>query len=180
MNKKLIVVINGPAGVGKDTLIEEYAKKTKNSIYNYSTIDYFKEIAKKDFGWNGIKDEKGRRLLSEIKRISVEYNDFPTELTMKKIRALSEIEYKNDVVMFVHIREQEETKKLINNLLKENYNAKSLYIYTTREIESVKSNNSDDYASDWRNGLNDYNALIVNDDLDCAVDELSKIIDLYM
>ena len=180
MNKKLIVVINGPAGVGKDTMIEEYAKRTKNSVYNYSTIDYFKEVAKKDFGWNGIKDEKGRRLLSEIKRISVEYNDFPTELAMKKIRTLSEIEYKNDVVMFVHIREQEETKKLIDNLLKENYNTKSLYIYTTREIESVKSNNSDDYASDWRNGLNDYNALIVNDDLDCAVDELSEIIDLYM
>ena len=180
MNKKLIVVINGPAGVGKDTMIEEYAKRTKNSVYNYSTIDYFKEVAKKDFGWSGIKDEKGRRLLSEIKRISVEYNDFPTELAMKKIRILSEIEYKNDVVMFVHIREQKETKKLIDNLLKENYNAKSLYIYTTREIESVKSNNSDDYASDWRNGLNDYNALIVNDDLDCAVDELSKIIDLYM
>ena len=53
MNKKLIVVINGPAGVGKDTMIEEYAKRTKNSVYNYSTIyDYFKEIAKKDFGWN--------------------------------------------------------------------------------------------------------------------------------
>ena len=62
---------------------------------------------------------------------------------MKKIRTLSEIEYKNDVVMFVHIEGGQRVRgKLINNLLKENYNAKSLYIYTTREIESVKSNSS--------------------------------------
>lgn len=180
LNKKLIVIINGPAGVGKDTMIEEYSKRTKNSVYNYSSIDYFKEVAKRDFCWDGKKNEKGRKLLSNIKAIAYEYNDLPTEITVRKVEQFYDMSYKNDAVMFVHIREKDETDKLVKRLEEKCIPVKTIFIYTTREIESFKNNKSDEYSSDWRNGLNDYDILIVNDDLDAAVNEMSSIIDLYM
>ena len=180
LNKKLIIIINGPAGVGKDTLIEEYSKRTKNSVYNYSSIDYFKDIAKKVFYWDGIKNEKGRKLLSDIKAIASEYNDLPTEITLNKIEQFYDVPYKNDAVMFVHIREKDETDKLIKRLKEKDMPVKTMFIYTSREIEGFKDNKSDEYSSDWRNGLNDYNVLMYNDDLDYAVDEMSSIIDSYM
>lgn len=180
MNKKLIVIINGPAGVGKDTLINEFAKTTNISVYNYSTIGYFKEIAKKDFNWDGIKNEKGRKLLSEIKRIAVEYNDLSIEMTMEKIRHLSDVEYKNDLVMFIHIREKEETKKLMNKLKEEGYNVTSLYVHTTREIEAFNNNYSDEYAADWKKACKDYEMFLVNDDLDETVKTLSSFINIRL
>ena len=180
LNKKLIIIINGPAGVGKDTLIEEYSKRTKNSVYNYSSIDYFKEIAKRDFFWDGKKDEQGRKLLSNIKAIASEYNDLPTEITVKKVEQFYDMPYKNDAVMFVHIREKDETDKLIKRLKEKDMPVKTMFIYTSREIEGFKDNKSDEYSSDWRNGLNDYNVLMYNDDLDYAVNEMSNIIDSYM
>ena len=180
LNKKLVVIINGPAGVGKDTMIEEYSKRTKNSVYNYSSIDYFKEIAKRDFYWDGKKNEEGRKLLSNIKAIASEYNDLPTEITVRKIEQFYDMPYKNDAVMFVHIREKEETEKLVKRLVEKNIPVKTMFVYTSREIESFTNNKSDEYSSDWKNGLSNYNALFYNDDLDFAVDTMSEIIDSYM
>lgn len=180
LNKKLIIIINGPAGVGKDTLIEEYSKRTNNSIYNYSSIDYFKDIAKKDFCWDGKKDKKGRKLLSDIKSIASEYNDLPTEIIVNKIEQFCGMSYKNNAVMFVHIREKDETDKLVKRLKEKDIPVKTMFIYTSREIESFKDNKSDEYSSDCKNGLNDYNVLIYNDDLNYAVNEMSNIIDLYI
>lgn len=180
MKNKLIVIINGPAGAGKDTLIDEYSKRTRNSVYNYSTIDYFKEVAKRDFGWNEEKNEKGRKLLSEIKRIAVEYNNLPTEITMKKVNQFYDMEYQNNAIMFIHVREKEETDKLIKRLTNEGFLVTSVYVYTTREIDKFYNNDSDSYASDFRNGLNDYKCFITNDDLDESVERLSEFINLCL
>ena len=62
---KEIVVINGSVGVGKDTFVQfcaEYAP-----IMNISSVDKVKEAAKVLAGWNGEKDEKSRKFLSDLK-----------------------------------------------------------------------------------------------------------------
>ena len=74
MNKK-IVIINGSGGVGKDTFVD-FCKEFTN-VRNISSVDKVKEAAKILVNWNGEKDEKSRKLLSDLKRISVEYNDYP-------------------------------------------------------------------------------------------------------
>ena len=72
-----IVVLNGSGGVGKDEFVKAMGQYVK--IYNYSTIDTYKKIAKDCFNWNGIKDEKGRRLLSDLKIAAIRYNNAPIE-----------------------------------------------------------------------------------------------------
>lgn len=105
--KKVAIVINGAGGVGKDTLCDLAAKHFK--VLNISTITPIKEIAAM-CGWDGRKDDRARRFLSDLKRLTVEYNDFPTVWATGMYRdfLLSENE-----ILFVHIRESEEIAKFV-------------------------------------------------------------------
>ncbi len=106
--KKTAIVINGAGGVGKDTLCELAAKHFK--VKNISSITPIKEIAAQ-CGWDGTKDNKARKFLSDLKRICVEYNDYPTVWAK---RQYDEFMLSNEDVMFVHIREPEEIQKFVD------------------------------------------------------------------
>ena len=105
--KKLIFVINGPGGVGKDTLCAMAAKHFK--VKNVSSITPIKEIATL-CGWGGEKTDRARKFLADLKALTVAYNDYPTRWITEEYHRflLSE-----DEVMFVHIREGEEIRKFV-------------------------------------------------------------------
>lgn len=129
---KEIVVINGSGGVGKDTFVQfcgEYVP-----IMNISSVDKVKEAAKVLAGWNGEKDEKSRKFLSDLKELGIEYNDAP----FKYISNMAE-KFKNSdkQIMFVHIRESEEIEKC-----KKCLNAKTLLI-TNKNVAAINTNISD-------------------------------------
>jgi hypothetical protein len=105
--EKTVVIINGAGGVGKDTLCELASRHFK--VTNISSITPIKEIAV-SFGWDGSKDDKSRRFLAELKRLSVEYNDFPTAWATERYR---EFLLTDSDILFVHIREPEEIAKLV-------------------------------------------------------------------
>lgn len=132
--KKLVIVINGKGGVGKDTLCSFVSDKY--NVMNISSIDPIKEIAK-TIGWDGRKDNKSRKLLSDLKRIATDYNDYPTryllEMYNKFISNSSEI-------LFVHIREKEQIQHFIHEI---NGNAVSLLI-RRKTKNDVYGNDSDD------------------------------------
>ena len=105
--KKLAIVINGAGGVGKDTLCDLAAKHFK--VLNISSITPIKEIAAQ-CGWDGTKDDKARKFLSDLKRICVEYNDYPTVWAKAHYDTFLE---SDDEIMFVHIREGSEIEKFV-------------------------------------------------------------------
>ncbi len=105
--KKITFVINGAGGVGKDTLCDLASKHFK--VYNISTIMPIKDIAAM-CGWNGAKDDKSRRFLSDLKRLCVEYNDYPTVWATERYHGFLESE---NQIMFLHIREPEEIAKFV-------------------------------------------------------------------
>jgi len=130
--QKQIIIINGTGGSGKDTFVEFCSEFTK--VTNISSVDKVKEAAKILVGWNGEKDEKSRKLLVDLKQLSIEYNDSPT----KYIKEQYENFIKSDSqYLFIHIREIEEIEK-IKALL----NAKTLLIRNPR-VALITSNNSD-------------------------------------
>lgn len=106
--KKLVIVINGAGGVGKDTLCDFAAKHFK--VMNISSITPIKNIASL-CGWDGRKDDSSRRFLSDLKLLTVEYNDFPTLWALERYR---EFLSSDDEIMFVHIREPKEIEKFVN------------------------------------------------------------------
>lgn len=106
--KKVAIVINGAGGVGKDTLCELAALHFK--VKNISSITPIKEIAAL-CGWDGTKDNKARKFLSDLKNLCVEYNNYPTVWAKAKY---DEFLTSDEDVMFVHIREPEEIQKFVD------------------------------------------------------------------
>ena len=104
---KVAIVINGAGGVGKDTLCELAAKHFK--VMNISSITPIKEIAAL-CGWDGRKDDRARKFLSDLKRLTVEYNDFPTAWATARYNEFLSSECE---ILFVHIRESEEIAKFV-------------------------------------------------------------------
>lgn len=147
MNKK-IVIINGSGGVGKDTFVEFCSEFTK--IKNISSVDKVKEAAKILVGWNGEKDEKSRKLLADLKQMSIEYNNYP--ITYIKEQADIFTENPEEAIMFIHIRETSEIEK-VKKLL----NAKTLLI-TSKRVKKILTNASDANVEQY-----DYDYHIVND-----------------
>ena len=154
--KKKIVIINGSGGVGKDTFVEfceEFAK-----VKNISSVDKVKEAAKILVGWNGDKDDKSRKLLVDLKQLSIEYNDYPTVYI--KDESDQFLENSEQEMMFVHIREISEIEKL-----KKLLNAKTLLITSTR-VAKITTNNSDANVDKY-----EYDYYISNDG---TLDELKE------
>ncbi len=104
---KLAIVINGVGGVGKDTLCAIAAKHYR--VRNISSITPIKEIAAA-CGWAGEKTDRARKFLSDLKRLTVEYNDFPTKYLAEQYQSFLESE---EEILFVHIREPEEIEKFV-------------------------------------------------------------------
>ena len=139
--KKLTLVINGRGGVGKDTLCEVAA--TRYLVRNVSSITPIKELAAV-CGWEGEKTDKARRFLSELKRITAEYNDYPTRWVAGEYRAFLE---SDEEILFVHIREGEEIRKFVEATGGE---ARTLLIRAERRLGAhTYGNASDDLVEQY-------------------------------
>ena len=136
--KKRVVIINGGGGSGKDTFVEFCAKHAK--VINISSVDKVKEAAKILVGWNGEKDEKSRKLLVDLKKLSIDYNEYPTTYILEEHKKFldSEAEF-----LFIHIRESSEIEK-IKKLL----NAETLLL-TNPRVPKITSNTSDANVNDY-------------------------------
>ncbi len=67
--KVLNIGFAGPAGAGKSTcaarLVQELcARRTASAQFSFA--ESLKETARESFGWDGVKDERGRRLLQVL------------------------------------------------------------------------------------------------------------------
>lgn len=77
--RTVVILVSGKAGSGKSTVAEMLAKKLQNEpslrIFPYGFADPIKYLAKSYFGWDGEKDERGRRLLQQIGFVGREYDE---------------------------------------------------------------------------------------------------------
>lgn len=129
-----VYVVNGAPGAGKTTferLVHDLVKRCANR----STIDPIKEIAY-DFGWDGEKDLKGRKLLADLKRAWVEYGDQPYEWLGKELTEI--FDYNKDCVVFIDCREPEEIVEICRR-----FEAKSVLIRRATAENAETSNESD-------------------------------------
>lgn len=152
MSDLKIIIINGQGGVGKDLFIN-YCNDYYEHLYSYSTVDFIKFAAAK-FGWEGTKEPKDRKMLSELKRILKEWNDVPYKKTVEFIEVAKVSAKFNDYdeVLFIHCREPEEIERL-----KKQFNALTILIRRP-EVEQTWNNQSDDEVFDYF-----YDYVIINE-----------------
>lgn len=137
-----IILINGVANAGKDLFVE-CAKDGNYPVYNFSTVDFIKEAAR-NLGWDGAKDERGRRLLSDIKDALSLYDDIPFKKVLEKIKEIDE----SNAVVFVHSREPKDISHWV-----ELTGAKTLLIRRSAAEDVEHDNHADmevfDYDYDY-------------------------------
>ncbi len=104
---KTTIVINGCGGVGKDTLCQMAANAWR--VRNVSSITPIKELARQ-CGWNGEKTDRARKFLSDLKALTIAYNDYPAQWLK---REYEEFLASDEEIMFVHIREPQEIAKFV-------------------------------------------------------------------
>ena len=147
-----IFIINGCGGSGKDTFIELFEKQNFGRTYNISTITKIKHIAKQ-LGWNGLKEEKDRKFLSDLKIAWIEYCNGPFNEIINNIRDIkksTKVKNKN-IFIFIHCREPNEIKAFVKKL-----NCKTILI--KRPGFKIKSNPADGNIEDYK-----YDHIFIND-----------------
>lgn len=148
-----IFIVNGLPGSGKTTFEEifsKYAKVHGKKTKIVSTIDVIKEKAKL-IGWDGEKDAKGRKLLSDLKDILTEYND----LSFKTVTNVVKMQKDNGITdfFFIDSREPEDIERL-----KKELGAETILISRKILEKEKQSNHADTNVS-----LCEYDYIIHND-----------------
>lgn len=114
-----VVIINGKPQSGKDTFCK-YAQgycdddESANTLI-ISSVDPLKEMLTQ-LGWDGTKTDKIRDMLMNMKQLWVQNQDGPTMFLFNNILEFHKACTGEDNIVFVHIREPEEIKKLVNAL----------------------------------------------------------------
>lgn len=137
MSDKTVIVINGKGGSGKDTICQIIGKHYRTHVA--SAIVPIKDVASQ-LGWNGEKDLKSRKFLSDLKMAAIEYNDYPTRYLKKVYEKFLDSDCN---VLFVHIREAEEINKF-----KSTVDCTTLLIRSQR-TEVAYGNASDDDVENY-------------------------------
>lgn len=130
-----IIVINGAATAGKSTFISLCHEIDPRAIET-STVDFVKEIALQA-GWNGIKDEAGRRFLSELKDAMERYHDIPNAKVDEFIQSHP------DNIIFVNAREPHNVQHYVNE-----YGAVTVIVINPNATQ-VQGNHADEGVYDY-------------------------------
>jgi hypothetical protein len=165
-----IVIINGMARAGKDSV----AVLSTNFAFveNVSSVDLIYEFMNL-MGWNGEKDERTRKFMSDLKLLMTEYNDIPFKYLMDKINEfkITIKGMKEPCIIYLQVREPNEIQKL-----KEYYGEECVtLIVKNKNIIDITSNMADANVNNY-----EYDHVINNDgtlkDLKIAVESFVNAI----
>ena len=147
-NKLLCVIVNGKGGVGKDSLVDDYITRLDHSVrgIKYSSINDVKKLAKL-CGWEGGKEDKDRKFLSDLKDILTEYNDMPFKSCVRSYKMAA---MRSTRVWFCMVREPEEIEKLKNHIVSDGGNCVTLLVRRDGvHSESAYGNRADDEVENY-------------------------------
>lgn len=133
-----VVIVNGMPETGKttaQTVCLDILKLLNWECVIKSSVEWVKEVAT-FAGWNGVKDDKNRKFLSDLKTVLTDWDD----AVLKHL--IDEVNYYHyadrDYVIFIDIREPYEIEKA-----KEAFNASTLIIRRP-QVEGNHYNNASD------------------------------------
>ena len=106
-----VILICGKAESGKKAfakLVEKELVKNKFTAFTFPIAYFFKELLKKQYGWNGKKDKQGRDLLQKV---GEEWNNkSPGFWATLSCELLSSLVLDYDVFIVTGARREEEIK----------------------------------------------------------------------
>ena len=155
-------ILNGNQGSGKDAFKKALSKYAK--VKSISTVDVPKEIAKA-LGWDGVKRDSDRNMLSDLKDWWTKYFDGSFKYVERELNNFLYGEKDSDVEIFtVDSREPEEIERLVRVLCFET-------ILVERDSANhTASNHADSNVHEYK----DYDYVIYNNGTLEDLDVLAK------
>ena len=157
-------IINGRPRSGKDTFVNFCLEELGAFGKLISTVDFVKKIAT-ECGWDGTKDLKNRKFLSDLKDLLTNWGDVPYKKTLQEIDMFKfDLDYwdvSDKGVVFIMCREPKEIERFEREL-----NAKSVLILRASVEFEQQSNHADSEVLNHK-----YDYIIENNG---TVDELKE------
>lgn len=157
-------IINGRPRSGKDTFVNFCLEELGAFGKLISTVDFVKKIAT-ECGWDGTKDLKNRKFLSDLKDLLTNWGDVPYKKTLQEIDMFKfDLDYwdvSDKGVVFIMCREPKEIDRFEREL-----NAKSVLIRRASVEFEQQSNHADSEVLNHK-----YDYIIENNG---TVDELKE------
>lgn len=158
----IVCIVNGYPGSGKTTFYEETKKYCASAYPNLtidsiSSIDCIKELAKKEYGWDGVKTPESRALLSKLKQENLELVD---KTLCDKIS--KNLNNEKEIVLFIDVREPQEIQRL-EELFYHKFGIFTFTIFIDRKDLDISnlSNESDKNVKNY-----EYDMIVHNDNID--------------
>ena len=141
-HNKLVVIVNGQGGVGKDTLCDYFCK-----FYNGFSVSSITPIKKRAelIGWTGGKSDKDRKLLSDLKKLLDWYDDVSFNYLKSEFEKFEESSYN---VLFVMIREPDDIDRFKEYVTEEGERVCTLLIRRA-SVNRTFGNEADDCVNDY-------------------------------
>ena len=134
-------IINGRPRSGKDSFVNFCLEELGAFGKLISTVDFVKKIAT-ECGWDGTKDLKNRKFLSDLKDLLTNWGDVPYKKTLQEIDTfkfdLNCWNVSDKGVVFIMCREPKEIERFEREL-----NAKSVLIRRASVEFEQQSNHAD-------------------------------------
>ena len=157
-------IVNGKPCSGKDTFVNFCLEELGAFGKLISTVDFVKKIAT-ECGWDGTKDLKNRKFLSDLKDLLTNWGDVPYKKTLQEIDMFKfDLDYwdvSDKGVVFIMCREPKEIERFEREL-----NAKSVLIRRASVEFEQQSNHADSEVLNHK-----YDYIIENNG---TVDELKE------
>jgi len=174
-NKTLVILLSGKAGVGKSFFAKQFKELFKIKGLNVAVCSLalgIKEIAYKYMGWDGNKDEKGRKLLQTLGTdVGRAYNpDCWVNYLLYHLENSSDFPY--DVIIIDDWRFPNEhdvfAESILYNPVKIRMHSATSLSYLTHECENHISENALPEDDSY------YNYIIVNDFKEPSAKQISE------
>lgn len=138
---------------GKDSFVDYCLDELAPNSAKWSSVDFVKEIAK-NCGWNGVKDEKSRKFLSDLKDLLTEWDDVPMKKLSEAVRNMKhrELKMKHSQFLFVFVREPKEIAKIVDK-----FGAITVCVQRSESEKVIPNNHADLEVLDY-----EYNFYIDN------------------
>lgn len=130
-----VIVINGYSGSGKNTFVDFFKNHYGNETYYISSVDYVRDWAREHLGYNGERTNEARQMLCTCKKLLVQWNDSPYQVTCELVDKKIKEGYK---YIFIDCREPEEIMRYVAR-----YNAQTLLIKRKYRDWVIPNNDSD-------------------------------------
>ena len=173
--KGMYIVIAGPSGAGKDSVIREVLKRRNNLLLNVSYTSREKRDDEIDgFDYHFVSREKFEQMINNNE--FVEFVEYGGEYY--GTRNLSKEEFENNDVVF-----RKDVRGAISIKVKFPF-VITIYLMPAnnlrlKEQKGDRGDNRDDIARQEKNPAKTLDFLVVNDKIEKAADEIISIIDIY-